>query len=109
MFFFSSRRRHTRSLCDWSSDVCSSDLYKDSPYDPLVDRYEPGMTSARLGTVFSQLREAIVPLVREIAAYESAADDSCLHQQFDRETQLAFALNVTRKFGYDTQRGRLDL
>src|SRR5438034_2628839 len=24
-FFFSSRRRHTRSLCDWSSDVCSSD------------------------------------------------------------------------------------
>src|SRR5437588_8907854 len=25
-FFFSSRRRHTSSLCDWSSDVCSSDL-----------------------------------------------------------------------------------
>src|SRR5437588_7264127 len=25
-FFFSSRRRHTRSLYDWSSDVCSSDL-----------------------------------------------------------------------------------
>src|SRR2546430_9622052 len=29
MFFFSSRRRHTRFDCDWSSDVCSSDL------DPL--------------------------------------------------------------------------
>src|SRR5690349_21938907 len=26
IFFFSSRRRHTRSLRDWSSDVCSSDL-----------------------------------------------------------------------------------
>src|SRR5476649_2113432 len=26
IFFVSSRRRHTRSLCDWSSDVCSSDL-----------------------------------------------------------------------------------
>src|SRR5215211_8822871 len=26
VFFFSSRRRHTRSLCDWSSDMCSSDL-----------------------------------------------------------------------------------
>src|SRR5262245_64428841 len=26
MFFFSSRRRHTRCLSDWSSDVCSSDL-----------------------------------------------------------------------------------
>src|SRR2546430_10442896 len=26
-FFFSSRRRHTRFDCDWSSDVCSSDLF----------------------------------------------------------------------------------
>src|SRR5260370_370428 len=26
-FFFSSRRRHTRFKCDWSSDVCSSDLF----------------------------------------------------------------------------------
>src|SRR6267143_4073759 len=26
-FFFSSRRRHTRWNCDWSSDVCSSDLF----------------------------------------------------------------------------------
>src|SRR2546430_10886886 len=31
-FFFSSRRRHTRFDCDWSSDVCSSDL--NGVYDP---------------------------------------------------------------------------
>src|SRR5262245_62207279 len=29
LFFFSSRRRHTRCLSDWSSDVCSSDLSDD--------------------------------------------------------------------------------
>src|SRR5690242_21277633 len=28
VFFFSSRRRHTRLTCDWSSDVCSSDLVR---------------------------------------------------------------------------------
>src|SRR2546422_5231303 len=28
LFFFSSRRRHTRCSRDWSSDVCSSDLYR---------------------------------------------------------------------------------
>src|SRR5260370_19823467 len=28
--FFSSRRRHTRFKCDWSSDVCSSDLFETS-------------------------------------------------------------------------------
>src|SRR5256885_11339756 len=30
IFFFSSRRRHTRLQGDWSSDVCSSDLEQDS-------------------------------------------------------------------------------
>src|SRR5262245_63159109 len=30
LFFFSSRRRHTRCLSDWSSDVCSSDLVLDA-------------------------------------------------------------------------------
>src|SRR5258705_6371060 len=34
-FFFSSRRRHTRCLSDWSSDVCSSDLCAGHAADPL--------------------------------------------------------------------------
>src|SRR2546426_6080407 len=33
-FFFSSRRRHTRLQGDWSSDVCSSDLYADFATGP---------------------------------------------------------------------------
>src|SRR5256885_6151682 len=32
LFFFSSRRRHTRLQGDWSSDVCSSDLRRDSAH-----------------------------------------------------------------------------
>src|SRR2546430_6723613 len=32
MFFFSSRRRHTRFDCDWSSDVCSSDLQRQTAH-----------------------------------------------------------------------------
>src|SRR2546430_6019229 len=33
VFFFSSRRRHTRFDCDWSSDVCSSDLLITAMHD----------------------------------------------------------------------------
>src|SRR5256886_9796944 len=36
-FFFSSRRRHTRFDCDWSSDVCSSDLSGRSPDGKFVE------------------------------------------------------------------------
>src|SRR5438874_9437822 len=41
-FFFSSRRRHTRSLRDWSSDVCSSDLtnvVSSNPGDVVLDPF----------------------------------------------------------------------
>src|SRR5437016_4303291 len=40
VFFFSSRRRHTRLVSDWSSDVCSSDLH------PLRHFESQGFTAA---------------------------------------------------------------
>src|SRR5207248_3747886 len=58
VFFFSSRRRHTRSYGDWSSDVCSSDLgsgYRDVP--DLLPRHRraeaPGGGSRGAGRVNS--------------------------------------------------------
>src|SRR5256886_13322555 len=39
VFFFSSRRRHTRFDCDWSSDVCSSDLEAPTPVGSALDRF----------------------------------------------------------------------
>src|SRR5437763_15805611 len=48
IFFFSSRRRHTRYIGDWSSDVCSSDLCSDRLEHPHPARSqrcarEPGL------------------------------------------------------------------
>src|SRR2546427_2491415 len=58
-FFFSSRRRHTRFDCDWSSDVCSSDLapavgaYFEAHIEqgPVLENHERviGVVSAALG------------------------------------------------------------
>src|SRR5438477_8028998 len=44
-FFFSSRRRHTRLTCDWSSDVCSSDLVTSTVVGMLVP---PGSTTVEV-------------------------------------------------------------
>src|SRR5689334_24381571 len=41
-FFFSSRRRHTRWNCDWSSDVCSSDLEAAGASE--IAKFEPDPT-----------------------------------------------------------------
>src|SRR2546430_12443003 len=48
--FFSSRRRHTRFDCDWSSDVCSSDLRdSDKNNDSRGRRDRPGSGQGRAG------------------------------------------------------------
>src|SRR2546430_14410466 len=51
-FFFSSRRRHTRFDCDWSSDVCSSDLLpielRDRPAGAELTYREVGATAGGL-------------------------------------------------------------
>src|SRR5438045_9036057 len=48
LFFFSSRRRHTRCLSDWSSDVCSSDLGDDSLVE-FGSRFTTGLATIRAG------------------------------------------------------------
>src|SRR2546430_11623729 len=52
-FFFSSRRRHTRFDCDWSSDVCSSDL---NFYGDFAD-----LDAAHLGDVQAFFKTYYVP------------------------------------------------
>src|SRR5205814_7570778 len=47
-FFFSSRRRHTRCLSDWSSDVCSSDLGLAFVRDPEAHRAAMARSAAYL-------------------------------------------------------------
>src|SRR5262245_31277668 len=50
LFFFSSRRRHTRCLSDWSSDVCSSDLMRPyAKWNDLGVRRADGAAFARPG------------------------------------------------------------
>src|SRR5690606_31359218 len=47
-FFFSSRRRHTRFSRDWSSDVCSSDLYTSATFTGNKSYNVPGLTQGKL-------------------------------------------------------------
>src|SRR5437588_9828153 len=54
-FFFSSRRRHTRSLCDWSSDVCSSDLI-----DPITGNQVPVNGGVKLTGTLGRLQLGVM-------------------------------------------------
>src|SRR5690606_39595680 len=58
-FFFSSRRRHTRFSRDWSSDVCSSDLFSVTRWADVlqVSRSAPLFSSHLGGTMIEDASE----------------------------------------------------
>ncbi len=80
----------------------------DSPYDPLLDDYEPGMKATAVKAIFDQLRAVQVPLVQAITERADAVDDGFLRQEFDHQKQWDFGLEVIRDLGYDFARGRQD-
>ena len=82
--------------------------YEDRPYDALISRTEPGMTTAQLESLFGELKRAIVPLVADIARHADTVDDRVLYRGFDPDLQLAYGLEVAKRLGYDTTRGRQD-
>src|SRR5256886_5303246 len=60
-FFFSSRRRHTRFDCDWSSDVCSSDLFNRVPSFTLATSLDPGFAQGEALDSRDRLARRVLP------------------------------------------------
>ena len=75
--------------------------------DPLIDVADYGMKVSTLRALFADLRERLAPIVQAITA-QSMADDACLHRTFPAAQQVAFGLDVVKRFGYDLHRGRQD-
>src|SRR5215471_18440020 len=92
LFFFSSRRRHTRSLRDWSSDVCSSDLRVQDIAGRTVDRAAQPDCRRRPGT--AQIEIAVLQ-PRLLADLDVLVDLERQRRRFTEHVQ--------------TRRGDLDL
>src|SRR5690242_20817550 len=76
-FFFSSRRRHTRLTCDWSSDVCSSDLQVDGDRDPKSRRSSDSTATGWSDRSQTQLPRSLEVSVTRTCSVMSWATSSC--------------------------------
>ncbi|KIL34771.1 peptidase M32 [Cohnella kolymensis] len=81
---------------------------KATPYDTLLDLYEPGITTAELDRLFGELRTRLVPLAESIAKSNDQPDTSFLTGTFDKEAQKKFSRFILHEMGYDFDAGRLD-
>ena len=76
-------------------------------YDALLDEYEPGTTGADIAAMFNRMRPRLRALRN--AALAAPRQPAPLLGEFERETQMRIARILAEVFGYDFQRGRLDL
>jgi carboxypeptidase Taq len=79
----------------------------DHPYDTLLDDFEPGMKTAEVQAIFSALRPKQIELIQSIAA-RPQVNDKFLRRKYDEHKLWSFGADVTRAFGYDWSRGRMD-
>src|SRR3712207_8080557 len=80
VFFFSSRRRHTRYWRDWSSDVCSSDLFEATAVTAAARR------PIRIDSLVAHLAGGTIqPEVQPAADGDSAADPGAERKRYRSE------------------------
>lgn len=100
---------YLQKMLDYNIQLAEAIGYDDHPYDALVFEYEPSMTAAKLRVLFGDLKAGILPLLEKIVANDKPLEKNLWQHEYDFNKQKAFALEIVEKFGYDTNRGRLDI
>src|SRR5262245_3411980 len=83
--------------------------YKESPYDALLDEYEPGATTAEITKLFAALRRELVPLIAAIAASGKRPRHDILERDYPVDKQQVFGQEAAAAIGFDFMAGRLDV
>jgi carboxypeptidase Taq len=83
--------------------------YEDTPYDALLDDYEPDAKTREVRTTLAALRDALTPLVEQIVASPRRPDRSILQRDFPIDAQEAFGKEAAAAIGFDFNAGRLDV
>ncbi|MBN1244647.1 carboxypeptidase M32 [Candidatus Bathyarchaeota archaeon] len=72
-----------------------------TPYDALLDSYEPKMTSDMIAAPFSQLRQGLATLLEKIQNSQNQPDTNILHIRIPAEKQREIAQALTQTLSYD--------
>lgn len=94
-------------IVDMVREMASMIGYKEHPYDALLEEYEPGMTTREVGALLGELREKLVPLVRELRE-RGTPPPPIPEGRYSIPSQRALCREVLAAIGYDFSGGRLD-
>jgi carboxypeptidase Taq len=83
--------------------------FTDSPYDALLDTYEPYATTKEIAAALGDLRKFLTPFLAKIRSAKGRLKSAPLTGEFDVEKQKAFCALAAGTIGYDFDAGRLDV
>lgn len=100
---------HLRKMVEFNQKFADYLGFKNNKYDALLDMYEPGITTAKLDKLFSNLKNSILALLQEIKEKGSNPDIKFFKGNFTKSSQKSLAEKVLDKMGYDYKNsGRID-
>jgi carboxypeptidase Taq len=82
--------------------------YVESPYDALLDQFEPGARASAVKPVLEKLRDGLVPLLGKILAKDAAPLPFVQSEEVPVDAQRALNEALLRGIGFDLEAGRLD-
>lgn len=100
---------HLEKLIDLARRKADYHGYEGTPYNALLEDFEPGMTAEQLDRIFGELALRQSKLVERIAASPVQPDTSWLQREWPKQPQFDFARLVLQDIGFDYERGRQDL
>lgn len=82
--------------------------YEHHPYNALMNDYDKGLTIAVTDEVFANLKPKLSALL-DIIKNKPQIDNSFLHQQFDKDKQWLFGIEILKQIHFDFEAGRQDI
>lgn len=77
------------------------------PYDILLNDFEEGFNMEKLDEFFGKIKEAVIPLLKQVIKKNDSIDKSYNHRHFDIEKQKEFCKYISGYVGFDFNRGVL--
>jgi len=105
---FAHFRPNLEKLVDFARQFAEYYGYEDTPYDALLEPFEPGMTSRRLRKIIEPLKAELVPFLERIAAEGTPPDADVLVGSFPVNMQREMSRRTLEIIGYDYGSGALD-
>ncbi len=105
---FSLYGKNLAHMIELKREVAHTLGFADSPYDALLDEFEPGLTKKEITRVFTELKPQLEKLIPKLATKTRAFEHGLFTKPYDEKKLWDLSMKILTLIGFDLERGRQD-